>query len=927
MDAEQFAEFFVALHGQPPFPWQARLATQLCRSGEWPAVLDLPTGSGKTACIDVALFHFLCVAARGRPTAASRRIVFVVDRRVIVDEASRRAVEIRERLRSAQDGILRQARELLSAATGQADFEIHTLRGGAPREKNLVRDPLHCAVVLSTVDQIGSRLLFRGYGISPRAAPMHAGQFGHDTLLLLDEAHIAGPFLQTLRGIRRLQARGSEAIGVKPLSVVQLSATPAGGADFQLDADDRGHPVLARRLTASKPMRLVEVARRDQLPKLLLERVESALAAPVDADEAPRIGVIVNRVATAREVLELLRKRLRDRADTALIVGPVRPLDRDAQLQRLTPLLKSSARPRPGNRPIVVVATQTIEVGADFDFHVLLTEAAGYAALRQRVGRLNRLGNRVQSQGAIVLVREKAEADPIYGAALLGTWSLLHAHAVDGRVDLGIHHAPPPSADCLLPETPAPQLLPAHLALFEQTFPRPGWEPDVATYLHGFQRTATDVGVVWRDGLGANREFDELLCSTLLDVLPPLSLETLQVPLRALTTWLRGRGSARPPKPEPVADIESLVDDEEAETADAALRVPVYDASGVRLVGLEALRPGQTLVLPSDWGGADAEGLNWASTQVEELAWEARERSGRSAVLVWTDARARRWMRPDADPLAWQAAGAALLGFDAETQELGEAWAVWVEATRELLQPAWSERIAGDWQAPEAVLDRDGRLLAVILRASRVAAADFADEDGALQFTREVGLDAHGRGVGEFCERYARMLQLPEPLRQALALAGRLHDIGKADPRFQAMLGGSAGRLLAKGRAGRRPRRAAGARHECYSVALLDAHPQLLGDADAVLVRYLIGTHHGVGRGLQPVVDDDGVRFSLEVDGQRLAHDGATDLHSLHHEWAEWLPLLSARYGPWGLAYLETLLRLADHRRSEAELNLAEDSP
>lgn len=926
MDAEQFTEFFAALHGQPPFPWQARLARQLCERGKWPAVLDLPTGSGKTACIDIGLFHFLSAVAKGKATAAARRIVFVVDRRVIVDEARRRALEIRERLRAAEDGILRRAGDLLLAATGQADFDVHTLRGGAPREKNLVRDPLHCAMVLSTVDQIGSRLLFRGYGISPRAAPMHAGQFGHDTLLLLDEAHIAGPFLQTLHGIRRLQARASESLGVQPLSVVQLSATPTGGADFQLDAADQAHPVLARRLTAPKPMRLLEVARRENLPKLILEQVESALAANVDADEAPRIGVIVNRVATAREVLELLRKRLKDRVDSALIIGPVRPLDRDVQLQRLEPLLKSSARPRPGDRPIVVVATQTIEVGADFDFHVLLTEAAGYAALRQRVGRLNRLGNRATASGAIVLVRDKADADPIYGAALLGTWSRLATHAVDGAVDLGIDRAPPPSAGCLLPETAAPQLLPAHLALLEQTWPRPGWEPEVASYLHGFQRTATDVGVVWRDGLGAGPDFDESLIRALLDALPPLSLETLQVPLPALTGWLRGRGAARPPKPPAVADIESLVD--EGEDAEASpLLVPVYDAGGLRLVGLDALRPGQTLVLPSEWGGADAEGLNWSSTQVDELAWESRERAGHSAVLVWTSDRARRWLRPDADPAAWQAACAALLDFDAETADLDEAWANWVAASGELLEPRWSARLAGDWQAPEAVHDRDGRLLAVILRARRVAAADFADEDGALQFTREVGLDAHGRGVAAYCERYARTLQLPEPLQRALVLAGRLHDIGKADPRFQAMLGGRPDRLLAKGRVSRRARRAAGARHECYSVALLDAHPQLLGDADAELVRYLIGTHHGVGRGLQPFVEDDGVRFALEVDGQRLVHDGAAELHSLHHGWAEYLPSLSARFGPWGLAYLETLLRLADHRRSEAELDLAEDSP
>ena len=100
LGANDFGAFFEAIHGHLPFPWQTRLAARLASDGGWPEVLDLPTGSGKTAALDVAVFQLAFEAGQASRTAPLR-IVYVIDRRTVVDQAHDRAKKISTALEAA----------------------------------------------------------------------------------------------------------------------------------------------------------------------------------------------------------------------------------------------------------------------------------------------------------------------------------------------------------------------------------------------------------------------------------------------------------------------------------------------------------------------------------------------------------------------------------------------------------------------------------------------------------------------------------------------------------------------------------------------------------------------------------------------------------------------------------------------------------
>ncbi len=87
-----FPTAFRALTGNVPFPWQERLYARMT-GGDLPESCDIPTGLGKTAVIPIWL-----IALAGRNHAVPRRLVYVVNRRTVVDQATEEAKKVREKL-------------------------------------------------------------------------------------------------------------------------------------------------------------------------------------------------------------------------------------------------------------------------------------------------------------------------------------------------------------------------------------------------------------------------------------------------------------------------------------------------------------------------------------------------------------------------------------------------------------------------------------------------------------------------------------------------------------------------------------------------------------------------------------------------------------------------------------------------------------
>jgi CRISPR-associated endonuclease/helicase Cas3 len=151
MDSCEFLDQgFAALTDNSPLRWQRRLFEQHLLRGEIPSALDIPTGLGKTSVIAIWLLALAWQAANGA-IRLPRRLVYVVNRRTVVDQATDVAMKLRDRLRAAQQndsghGPVKRVHDALIRLCINPDDEasplaISTLRGELADNREWQGDP------------------------------------------------------------------------------------------------------------------------------------------------------------------------------------------------------------------------------------------------------------------------------------------------------------------------------------------------------------------------------------------------------------------------------------------------------------------------------------------------------------------------------------------------------------------------------------------------------------------------------------------------------------------------------------------------------------------------------------------------------------------------------------------------------------------
>lgn len=907
-----FCESFKSLTGFVPFGWQIRLFEKFV-IGDFAScsTCRLPTGLGKTSLLTLWL-----IALAKNPAVVPRRLVYVVNRRTVVDQTSFEAEKLSGRLSNVP--LIEKALRQLCSVVDDKDVNfcplaISTLRGQFADNRQWTSDPCRPAIVSGTVDMIGSRLLFDGYRCGFKSKPLHAGFLGTDVLLVHDEAHLEPAFQSLCESIQEEQAHGRfpEFQKDRRLKVIELSATTRIastalsntqkiGSPFSLLETEYAEPEVAKRLTARKGMVLHAVEKENEIADSLVELAKNHY------EGGQAILVFVRKVADMKKVVaELSKGRDRNRPrNVAQLAGPMRGRERDRLVtldpvfQRYLPESSRNKTVSPVEGTVYLVSTSAGEVGVNISADHLVSDLTTFENLAQRLGRVNRFGN---GDAIIDIVAATSIVDAQDGQlkpielAMKRTWELLQSISLrdDGKRDGSTKSLATLSPSVVANAfSPAPEILRVDECLFDAwsmtTLSMPSHKddipgrPPIEDWLHGLsENDPPQTQVAWRDEVRLltekvlNNQPRRIELARVLEAYPIKPHELISDRTNRVFDGLKSLVTEFDrSKTEEVTNNALrvwIVDRKGSVTVDNLRRIADPDAKASDRKRLEAKLAFKTIVLSPELGGLDEDGML----------------TGKHSSNV--------------------------------TYDVADLWLGEIGQKKRL-------RIRTDQPVPEEsqqAIKGMRKVLSVLLRSADddnseemawyVRRRELDDESLSFNSSEKQLLGQHLASTEIYAQQFVTALRLVTPVAEAIVVAARFHDLGKSRRLWQRGIGNSEYEpnelTTAWAKSGTfRPPINQHYRHEFGSLSDITQQPEFnsLSEDSQDVVLHLVAAHHGRGRPHFPPEES----FDPERDDKssdKIAADCPIRFGRLQR-----------RYGRWQLAWLESLIRAADYLASQS---------
>jgi CRISPR-associated endonuclease/helicase Cas3 len=874
-----FDDAFDRLTEYQPFPWQRDLYETWFSKGKFPDACTLPTGLGKTSVIAVWL-----IGLATHPDKMPRRLVYVVNRRTVVDQTTEEVEKYRRNLRAAGlwEPLARMSGVPLRAE--DSPLAVSTLRGQFADNREWSADPSRPAVISGTVDMIGSRLLFSGYGVGMKGRPLHAGFLGQDVLFIHDEAHLEPAFQDLVKAIECEQKKSKE---FRPFRVMELTATSRGeGAVFELTPEEKAIPPelpakqsepihhVWQRITSKKALRFHPV-KRDSVANRIGE-----IARGQWKESGKAILIFVRTIDDVRKVQAILTDKKKGgiaEDQVQLLTGTMRGKERD-DLATTDPVFARFS-PSPGvegkKGTVYLICTTAGEVGVDISADHMVCDLSTLDSMAQRFGRVNRRG---EGAAMIDVVFETdpnpKPPSPAFEAARWKTKQALERLAACGW-SVERYDASPSAIGVVMKSltederkaafAPPPTILPTTDMLFDAwglttvTGKLPS-RPAVEPYLHGLTEWDPPVTqVAWReevknlqpkydtDAAREDRQADDRktlakLAAELLDDFPLKPHELLQDRMTRVRKTLDEVAETHPSEPAWVVDEEGNV---VVTTLGELSAMEKRDGKTQYVIDSRYC----TILLPPSVGGLNSQGM-----------------------------------------------------LDANSPTASDVSCEWY-LDKEKTNP---RRARSEDDTPP-----DGMRL--IRRIPLPGGGDESDppfwywfevgNEGGKSANHPVEWRVHVKDVEDRTAEIVDNLPLDDGLRWAVKLAAKYHDHGKRRKLFQLVLGNPNYPQVVLAKSGRKGGRVEERyRHEFGSLLDVQKEPEFktLTDDEKDLVLHLIATHHGRARPHFPADEAFDPDHSSDT----------TDC--IAREVPRRFAKLQRKYGRWGLAYLESLLRAAD---------------